>query len=181
MKLSDFHPMTAVYVASPYTFGDKLVNVQRQIDAGDELIALGFCAVVPLLSHYQEEQGKGFAWEDWMRQSIEKLRRCDVLLRLEGYSEGADLEEEFAYATSIPVVYEIENLIALEVKSYLTSMAPSVEWMVSYRKEHLVCQVSFWHDTWAFESRHSIKHVDEMPVLASQIFTAYQREVKTRV
>jgi hypothetical protein len=44
-----------VYVASPYTNGDKLENVRRSIEMGHELMNLGLNPYLPLLSHYQDE------------------------------------------------------------------------------------------------------------------------------
>ena len=98
-----------VYIASPYTLGDKLKNVYRQIDVADQLMNDGFCPVVPLLTHYQEERHHK-SYEDWMKIDFEKLKRCDALLRLEGQSSGADREVKFAIENRIPVFYDIETL-----------------------------------------------------------------------
>ena len=42
--------MIKVYIASPYTIGDKLQNIERQMEAANTLINLGFAVYVPLLN-----------------------------------------------------------------------------------------------------------------------------------
>ena len=94
--------MKMVYIASPYTIGDMAQNVKRQIDAADELMNVGFCPIIPLLSHFQHMVHPR-PYEDWMEIDKEKLRRCDVVLRLPGESKGADIEVALAHELGIPV------------------------------------------------------------------------------
>jgi hypothetical protein len=109
--------MVCVYLASPYTLpeGEQQFNVVRQLEAADNLMDLGYCPVVPLFSLYQHELFPR-PYADWMRIDLEKIRRCDVVLRLPGESAGADQEIEHARILGIPVVFSIEELQALKVK-----------------------------------------------------------------
>jgi nucleoside 2-deoxyribosyltransferase len=104
--------MTHIYIASPYSIGDPHANVRAQIDAAGQLIALGYCPVVPLLSHYIHERHPQ-DYETWMEIDFELLSRCDVVLRLPGKSNGADREVNYATALKIPVVYSITKLLEL--------------------------------------------------------------------
>jgi hypothetical protein len=94
--------MIRVYIASPYTNGDVAENVRAQMDAADRLMDLGFCPIVPLYSHFQHIF-KPRPYEDWMKIDLAKLEMCDIVLRLPGYSPGADLETEHAAKVGIPV------------------------------------------------------------------------------
>jgi hypothetical protein len=102
--------MIMVYIASPYTKGDVAQNVKTQLDIADELMDLGYCPVVPLLTHFQHIH-KPRPYVDWMKIDEEKIKRCDVLLRLPGESSGAEKEVALAELMEIPVVYSIAELI----------------------------------------------------------------------
>lgn len=105
--------MVMVYIASAYTIGDTAENVKVQLDAADELMTLGYCPVVPLLTHFQHIHHPR-PYEDWMLIGMEKIRRCDAVLRIPGESAGADQEVELAISLGIPVVYSIEELQKLD-------------------------------------------------------------------
>jgi Domain of unknown function (DUF4406) len=98
-----------IYIASPYTLGDVAQNVKVQIDAADEIMNLGFCPFVPLLTHFQHVY-KPRPYEDWMDIGKEMVRRCDILLRLPGKSKGADKEVKLALSLKKPVIYSIDEL-----------------------------------------------------------------------
>jgi hypothetical protein len=83
--------MIRVYIASPYTVGDKLENVHRAMAAFDKLVKLGFAPYAPLLSHYQHERYP-LPYDKWLELDIEWLKQCDFLIRLPGESAGADCE-----------------------------------------------------------------------------------------
>lgn len=101
--------MITVYIASPYTKGDVAQNVRVQLDIADELMTIGLCPIVPLFTHFQHLH-KPRPYEDWMRIDEEKVRRCDILLRLDGESVGADREVKLANSIGIPVAYSVEEL-----------------------------------------------------------------------
>jgi hypothetical protein len=107
--------MLVVYIASPYTMGDVAQNVKKQLDAADELMSMGFCPIVPLLTHFQHLH-KPRPYDDWMSIDMEKVRRCDVLLRLPGESSGADREVMLAESIGIPVVFSMKELRESNIK-----------------------------------------------------------------
>ena len=100
--------MIKVYIASPYSDGDKEKNVLRQIYVADKLISFGFAPYAPLLSHYQDVVCPQ-PYETWLSIDKEWIKYCDVVLRLLGKSPGADKEVEIAKSFGIKVVYADEN------------------------------------------------------------------------
>ena len=99
-----------VYISSPYTLGDNFVNVNRQIQTGNELIDLGFIPLSPLLNSVWYHMQKERAWDIWMDIDYALLDKCDILLRLPGESKGADLEVTYAQEQGIPVHFNIDSL-----------------------------------------------------------------------
>lgn len=100
-----------VYIASPYTKGDVAVNVKRQIDCYEELMTLGYAPFAPLWSHFQHLVHPR-PYEDWCEVDLVWVLACDVVLRLDGESKGADVEVEYAKEHNIPVFYSIKELFA---------------------------------------------------------------------
>lgn len=104
--------MKRIYIASPYTNGDVAVNVRAQLKAADELMNMGFCPIVPLYSHFQH-MFKPRPYEDWIAIDLAKLEMCDAVLRLPGYSPGADREVVHAMTLGLPVVTDMAELAEL--------------------------------------------------------------------
>jgi hypothetical protein len=112
-----------VYIASPYTAGDKTLNVRRQIDVADILMYLGHDPFIPLLCHFQHLV-HARSEKDWLEWDLAWLKMCDVLIRIKPFdhngeevlSSGADLEEETARKAGIPV-YIFHS--AEEVKEFI--------------------------------------------------------------
>jgi len=102
--------MIKVYIASPYTKGDIAVNVKRQIDMADKLMDKGFAPFAPLYSHFQHMVHPR-PYEDWIKIDLEWVLACDALLRLSGESTGADDEVQYAHDNSIPVFFELTDLL----------------------------------------------------------------------
>jgi len=99
-----------VYIASPYTNGDKLTNIERQFDVSNELMDRGYAPFVPILYHFQHEY-KNRSEEEWLDLELEYLRVCDLVIRIvpiidgeELISNGANLEERAAKLCNIPVL-----------------------------------------------------------------------------
>jgi hypothetical protein len=92
-----------VYIASPYSKETEEENKKQVLQAAEVLANLGYCPFAPLLSYYNPESF-------WLIQSIEWVRRCDVLLRLSGESRNADQWVITANSHGIPVYYSIESL-----------------------------------------------------------------------
>lgn len=109
-----------VYIASAYTVGDQLENVNVQLDMASLLMDIGFVPFVPLYSHYQHMRTPR-PYEDWMKLDLAWLDSCDCLLRLTGESSGADTEVAYAESIGIPVFYELNELTA-----YYTINTPEI-------------------------------------------------------
>lgn len=101
--------MIKVYIASPYSIGDKLENVERSFRIGNELLNKGFAPYCPLYSHYLHEM-ESRDYRQWITIDEEWILQCDYLLRLPGESTGADYEVEFAKQHGIHVVYNINDI-----------------------------------------------------------------------
>lgn len=99
--------MKLVYVASAYSNGDVAVNVKTAMDAGTKLIEAGFAVIVPHLYHYLHIYNPQ-EYEKWMAMDFAIIKKCDGLIRLPGYSPGADREEAFAKEQGIPVFHSLE-------------------------------------------------------------------------
>lgn len=99
-----------VYIASPYTKGDVAVNTKRQLDCYNTLMDWGFAPFAPLWSHFQHLVHPR-PYEDWCEVDLIWLKACDIVLRLDGESKGADEEVIFAKHNNIPVVYSLEELL----------------------------------------------------------------------
>ena len=80
-----------VYISGPMTNEDKFLNLRRAIDAGERIATRGHGVFIPHLNEiwsfvYPHE------YEFLMKQDFIILKRCDIVVRLNGYSEGADRE-----------------------------------------------------------------------------------------
>ena len=101
-----------VYLAMPYSIGNHEVNVCQSILVSDRLLELGCIPFNPLLFHFWDVISPK-PKEVWMEIDKAILRRCDILLRMGGESEGADEEVELAKELGIRVCYSIEELKAI--------------------------------------------------------------------
>lgn len=99
-----------VYIASPYTLGDKQENVKLQLDIFDSLMSKGFTPFAPLWGHFQHSYSPR-SYEDWIRWDLKWLEICDYVLRLGGESKGADIEVSRAKELNIPVFYSVYELL----------------------------------------------------------------------
>lgn len=98
-----------IYIASPYTSGDTLQNVHRQIEAAEQLRAAGHLPFWPLHSHYWHELFP-HDWKFWMDMDLEWIPHMDAVLRLPGESLGADMEVERAKDLRLPVFCSVEEV-----------------------------------------------------------------------
>lgn len=104
-----------VYIASPYTNGDREENIRFQIRIANELLDLGFYPFTPLLMHFHNLL---YPRTDWLKLDFVWLGQCDCVIRffteyngVKLDSPGADMEEELARKIGIPVFYSIEELL----------------------------------------------------------------------
>lgn len=107
----------AVYVAGPlFSSGDLVTNNRIAIDAANTLETtkvegLVFRPFIPHISTltwqlvYVRTHEVAQAWDDhW-------LRKCDVMLRLPGYSVGTEHEVKVAQEIGIPVLPNIQSVV----------------------------------------------------------------------
>jgi len=99
-----------VYIASPYTEGDKMENVCRQIDAADEIRDAGHLPYAPLLFHFWHILIP-HDYDYWTAMDLEWVRKAEVLVRLPGDSRGADAEVAEAQRLGISVYYSVESFL----------------------------------------------------------------------
>jgi hypothetical protein len=102
--------MASIYIASPYTIGDKLSNVHRQMDVYYILQEAGCYPYMPLLNHFLDERHPQTELE-WLKQDKYWLAKSDYVLRLSGESKGADMEVSWAREMDIPVYFDIVELM----------------------------------------------------------------------
>lgn len=108
--------MIKVYLISPYTIGDKEMNITRSLLVAQQLIEKGYAPYWPLWMHYLIEQPE---YETCMNIGMAHLIGCDYVLRISGKSAGGDREEAEAEHLGIPVCYSIEMLDALVMNDKL--------------------------------------------------------------
>lgn len=101
-----------IYLAGPMG-DDSLLRSGRAHHASriaTELLMLGLTPFVPQLSHFWNESTP-LPRELWLRYDMAIIERCQLVLRLPGKSEGAEVEERCAKQLGIPwIVAEHEPL-----------------------------------------------------------------------
>lgn len=95
--------LTLVYLAAPYTKPDPVENTHAVMKIADAVLDAGFIPLIPHLTlawHLVSPK----RYETWLEYDRQLLMRCDVLLRIPGYSSGATQECTFANDCGIPVI-----------------------------------------------------------------------------
>ena len=100
-----------VYIAGPYTKGIIEDNVNNAILTAELISQYGFTPFIPHLTHYWELLIH-HEYDFWIKQDLEWLSACDILLRIEGESAGADAEVQIAKEIGMPVFFSPRNMIA---------------------------------------------------------------------
>ena len=113
-----------VYIAGPYTKPDPVLNMRRAVIAADRVRDAGHVPFVPHLNLAWDLVSPA-SYDEWLAWDLAWLERCDVMVRLDGESPGADVEEEFCRNNGIPIYYGIDAFLkearqpAVEVKKTL--------------------------------------------------------------
>jgi len=110
MSASSSKSITYIYVAGPYSVGDKQKNITTNMAYSSILLDLGFIPFVPLLTHFWDKEFP-HNYEFWLAYDLYWLIKCDAVLRTPGTSKGADREIAYAYDYKIPVFYSVRDLI----------------------------------------------------------------------
>ncbi len=98
-----------VYIAGPYSGGDTMDNIAYAVRVADTLLDNNYIPYIPHLTgfwHFHSYK----EYDIWLAYDLEWIDACDVLLRLEGDSPGADKEVEYAVQNKIPVFYNVDKL-----------------------------------------------------------------------
>jgi hypothetical protein len=106
--------MKLVYIAGPYSARTQIEveqNVATAITAGNKIAEAGFAVFIPHLYQYWEKWYH-HDYKFWIEQDLEMLSRCDVVVRLDGHSLGADKEVKNALIIhNIPVYFGVQELL----------------------------------------------------------------------
>lgn len=100
-----------VYVAGPYTQGPWEYNIRDVVAAADTLYDAGHVPFVPHTMTTLWGLVNPRPKEQWIDFDLQWLDVCDALVRLDGDSEGADLEAEYARGAGIPVYSSVEEFL----------------------------------------------------------------------
>lgn len=100
-----------VYIAGPYTNGDVEQNVRTSFETANDIADLGFAPFVPHYTHFWNLLFPR-PYEFWLKLDREFLKCCDCVLRIDGFSKGADAEVELATSIGIPVFHNIKELLS---------------------------------------------------------------------
>lgn len=92
-----------IYVAAPFSAPDPIVNTRNAIDAAQVVWDCGGCPLVPHSHTFLWHMLHPAPTEDWYERDLHLLERCDALIRLPGFSPGADREAEHAALLGLPV------------------------------------------------------------------------------
>lgn len=117
-----------VYIAGPISKGPLQDNINRANDAFFRLVKAGVSAIAPQWSCYSgpamvNGDGQvyaiattggmsGISYENWMMVDVEIVLRCDGVLRLDGESQGADIECGVARGNHIPVFHSVDEALS---------------------------------------------------------------------
>lgn len=113
--------MKLVYISSPFTQGDTLLNVRCSIDAFNTLLDSGECVPIsPLSMTSMAHVVQPRSYDAWMDYDLALLSRCDAVLVIDAVygdyvqseSKGVAIEEAFASERNIPTFYSLEQLEA---------------------------------------------------------------------
>lgn len=100
-----------VYISGPITKGDQFRNVQKAMDAFNDLLSAGIYAYCPhwtAFAHMTYPRSH----RDWMRYDLEgMIPRCNAVWRLPGESVGADEECREARRLGIPVFDQFSDVV----------------------------------------------------------------------
>ena len=100
-----------VYIAGRMTNGTgegfDLKAIHRAMAMHCKLVQRGYVSVCPQLSMFCAFAFPGaVSYEEWLRMDMEFIEGCDVVVRMDGESKGADRECKWAHDLEIEVIPE---------------------------------------------------------------------------
>lgn len=129
-----------IYVAGPYTKPDPAANTRQAIIAGDLLRRLGLIPFIPHLTHFWDKVCP-HPYQFWLDYDFEWVKMCEALVRLPGYSSGADKEICYAGTINQPVFFSVRELVTA---AYATATPEERAEALKLVQEH--CHL--WGETW---------------------------------
>ena len=99
-----------VYIAGPYTLGDRSENVRKAMEVATQLLDAGHEPFCPHLSHFWD-LAHPRPWVEWMRVDLAWLEVAEALVRIPGESAGADHEAHFSYTHNIPTFFSVGDFL----------------------------------------------------------------------
>lgn len=104
------HRRCRVYVAGPMSQGNRVFNFGQAVEAMQEIIRMGAAPMVPQLSFLVERLLRDVKYGEWLLIDLAWVGAADVVLRLHGKSNGAEVECQYAGMLGIPVVHSLADL-----------------------------------------------------------------------
>ncbi len=101
---------TKVYISGPITHGSRIYNFTQAERAMRFLMMHEFSVLNPMLSMTVPWEAE-MPHEEWLENDYPWVLEADAVLRLPGFSEGADLECALAVENEIPVFTDIQALV----------------------------------------------------------------------
>ena len=99
------------YIAGPMTKGNQFDLFKDSVLVADCILKRGHAVFLPHLSFFWNLI-KANDYERWLQQDFLWIRKCNVLVRIPGESEGADREVEFAKSIGVKVFMGLEEFMS---------------------------------------------------------------------
>jgi hypothetical protein len=103
-----------IYLASPYSNGDRQKNFEIITEISADLISLGYSPISPITYGHTLLQFKDLKndWEFWEEFCKVLLRKCDLLLvcMMDGWEDSLGVQEEIKFARELGIPIEYYNI-----------------------------------------------------------------------
>ena len=104
-------PLSGISNGQEFEQGIQEQYVRVAVEAGIQLLQAGYAPFIPHLSWYIDPYTK---YHEWYEADLEFVRRCDLVLRLPGLSNGADREVALADELGIPVYHSLAEMFYVD-------------------------------------------------------------------
>lgn len=102
---------TVVYIACPMTKGGFTNNVRNCLRIAQELKVKGYSPIAPVLTWFWDMLYPE-KLQDWLQYDFGLIAVSDCVLRLQGESDGADAELDYAVRNDVPIYLTMCELYA---------------------------------------------------------------------
>src|SRR3990167_8904370 len=104
-------PLSGISNGQEFEQGIQEQYVRVAVEAGIQLLQAGYAPFIPHLSWYIDPYTK---YHEWYEADLEFVRRCDLVLRLPGLSNGAHREVALADELGIPVYHSLAEMFYVD-------------------------------------------------------------------